>query len=281
MNALIKKLGIDETLTKQQKKQKEFNHIKNNIPRIADYNYMSDLLALPETKKGFKYLLVVVDLATDAFDIEPLKKKEPAEVLDAFKKITKRKYLKIPYASIRTDGGSEFKGVFHKWLLSEGVLHKLALPNRHKQMANVEALNKQLGRIFNGYMNQKEIKIGKTYKEWDDIIKLVRTDLNEYRKKKMFRELEDQPKFSLVKAGKAKYKIGDMVYNKLDWAEDALGKKQPTPQFREGDYRYSQKPQKIVKVLYMNDKPYYRYLLDGIPNASYSENELILSKNDK
>ena len=28
----------------------------------------------------------------------------------------------------------------------------------------------------------------------------------------------------------------------------------------------------------MNDKPYYRYLLEGIPNASFSEYQLIPSK---
>jgi len=52
----------------------------------------------------------------------------------------------------------------------------------------------------------------------------------------------------------------------------------PTEKFREGDYRWSVVPKKIVKVIYMTDNPYYRYLLEGMDNVSYSENELMPSK---
>ena len=148
-----------------------------------DYNFMADLLSLPETKKGYKYLLSVVDLATDEFDIEPLINKTPDAVLEEFKKMIKRTYIKKPYASVRTDNGTEFKGVFHKWLYDDSILHKVNLPNRHKQMANVEHLNKQLGRLFNGYMNKKEEETGEVYKEWTDILVFVRKELNKIRKK--------------------------------------------------------------------------------------------------
>ena len=57
MDKLIKKLNIDETYTKAPK-QKVFNKVKDNVPHVEDYNFMADLLLLPETKKGFKYLLV-------------------------------------------------------------------------------------------------------------------------------------------------------------------------------------------------------------------------------
>jgi len=275
MKALLQKYRIDETFTKVAKKQTVFNHIKNNIPPIEDYNYMADLLMMPTTKEGYKMLLVVVDLANNDFDIEPIKNKEPKTILEAFQKMTKRKYIKIPYASVRTDGGTEFKGVFHKWLLDNEVLHKVALPDRHKQMANVENLNRSLARIFNGYMNYKEEQTKEIYREWTDILNDVRKDLNNIRKVKINKE---QPEFSLVNAGKPKYKIGDLVFEKLDCPENALGEKQPTKNFREGDYRYSKIAKKIIKVLYMNDAPYYRYILEGIPNASFSESELMANK---
>eukprot|EP00981_Chlorochromonas_danica_P010827 scaffold3440_cov166-Ochromonas_danica.AAC.1 len=97
----------------------------------------------------------------------------------------KRKYIKKPYASLKTDGGSEFKGVFHKWLQNNEIMHKVSLPFRHKQMANVESLNRQLGRLFNGYMNTKEEETGKRYREWTDIVDIVRKELNEHRHKKL------------------------------------------------------------------------------------------------
>ena len=278
MKSLLKKLKIDETHTKQiRQKQKEYNKIKYNIPMKEDYNFMADLIMMPETKAKYKYLLSVVDLATDEFDIEPLKTKTPEEVLEAFKRIIRRPHLKMPYASIKTDGGTEFKGVFHKWFLDEGTLHKVGLAGRHKQVANVEALNKQVERLFNGYMNEKEKLTGKTYKEWTDILSFVRKELNKIRKKDLSK-IEVKQDYKFVFEEKPKYKIGDIVYEKLDTPENALGHKQPTEKFRVGDFRFSAIPKKIINVLIFSDKPHYRYILEGIPNASYSENELIPSK---
>ena len=279
MQGIINKLKIDEHLTKHHgKPQKIFNSISNNIPKFEDWNFMADILKLPKTSKGYNHLLVVLDLATNEFDIEPLSKITAGDTLKAMLKMFKRSHIKLPYVSIRTDGGAEFKGVFHKYLYDHNILHKTSSPYRHKQMANVEALNKQLGRIFNGYMNTKEIETKKIDKNWDDILDLVRTDLNNVRVKDVSNtiNLNDYPVFSAD--SKPKYKIGSIVHNKLDYPEDALGHKQPTPNFRVGDFRYSNIPKKIVKILYMPDYPYFRYLLEGIDNVSFSDYELIPSK---
>ena len=45
-----------------------------------------------------------------------------------------RDYIKKPYASLKKDGGTEFKGIFHKYLYDNDILHKAGL-------ANVESLN--------------------------------------------------------------------------------------------------------------------------------------------
>ena len=275
MDKLIKKLKIDETYTKAPK-QKVFNKVKDNVPHVEDYNFMADLLLLPETKKGFKYLLVVVDLGNDDFDIEPLKNKDSKSVLTGFTNMFKRPYIKKPYASIRTDAGPEFKDEFHKYLYDNSIMHKVAEPNRHQQLANVESLNKQLGRLFNGYMNYKEKETNKVYKEWDDVISIVRKDLNEYRKKptkNRFTEIYPVPEFV-----EPKYKVGDLVYYKLNWAESQLGIKQPTPNFRMGDVRYRTIPTKIIKILHYSGKVPIRYLLNGKPNVSYAESELLPAK---
>ena len=75
--------------------------------------------------------------------------------------------------------------------------------------------------------------------------------------------------------------MGDVVYEKLNTPENALGHKQNTKNFRVGDYRYSQIPKKIIKVAYFTDKPYHRYILEGLPNVSYSEYELMKAKDEK
>ena len=60
----------------------------------------------------------------------------------------------------------------------------------------------------------------------------------------------------------------------LEKPENALGKTQATANFREGDYRWSKVPKKIVDVLYMEGSVPFRYILEGMPNVSYTEKQL-------
>lgn len=187
INDIVKHLEIDEKFTrrKRMKGDKRFNSIKDNVPLVEDYNMMADVLFLPTASFGFKYLFVIVDLANNEFDIEPIKNKEPSTILKAMKKCFTREYIKEPKFTIKTDSGNEFKGVFKKYLYDESILHKVALPHRHTSMSSVESLNRQLGRLFNGYMNKKEIESGKPYKNWTDIVPTVRKMLNKIRKIKL------------------------------------------------------------------------------------------------
>lgn len=185
INDIVEHLGIDEKFTKRIQKDKVHNAVRDNIPLVEDYNMMADILFLPTASFGYKYLFVIVDLATNEFDIEPIKNKEPITVLRAMKKCFTREYVKKPKFTIKTDGGNEFKGVFKKYLYDESILHKVALPHRHSSMSVVEGLNRQLGRLFNGYMNKKEIETGKVYKNWTDAVDVIRKMLNEVRKKKL------------------------------------------------------------------------------------------------
>jgi hypothetical protein len=282
LKKIIKKLNLDNEFVVKPKKQKVFNKVKNNVPPIKNFNFQSDLLFLPTTKKKNKYLLVVVDLANNAFDIEPLQDKTAESTLEAFKKIIKRKYLKLPYISMRTDDGGEFQGVFNKFLEDNAIYHSISQPYRHKQLANINILCRQLGVLFNLYMNTQEIKTDKEYTNWDDIIDEVRVELNNQR----IIQLPDKNDFSWLKNiefidknyKNPKFKIGDVVHKALDYPRSALNKNQTTKAFREGDLRFDPTPRKIKQLIYMPDRPYIRYILDDKTNVSYPENELMLSK---
>ena len=280
MDTVFEKLNINKTpFTKKPKKQKVFNKVKSSVPPIANYNFEADLLYLPTTTKDkYKYLLVVVDLANDKFDIEPMKTRTAVACLNAYKEILKRKYIKFPEISIKTDNGGEFKETFNSYIKKHKILHLISYPHRHSQMANVESLNRQLGKLFALYMNQKELETGEEYIDWIDIIDPVRKELNEYREKKL-PKYKDWifPQFDPVKAGNPKYKIGDFVYQKLEVPYNALNNRVNDSKFREGDFRYGVVAKEIVKVLYMPDAPYYRYKLEGLNNVSYSENQLLPS----
>ena len=115
MKAILRKFNISERLTKPRLKQKEFNEIQYNVPMKEDLNFMADLLHLPETVEGYKYLLVVVDLASQEFDCQPLKAIKSKSTVTAMEKMFKRPYLKKPYSSIQVDGGAEFNKFFTQW----------------------------------------------------------------------------------------------------------------------------------------------------------------------
>ena len=93
---------------------------------------MADVLFLPSTKYRYKYLFVIVDLWSNAFDIEPIRTKTPEDVLKALKIVLSRQFIPNIEASIRTDSGTEFKGIFHRWLHDNNILQRVAEPKRHQ-----------------------------------------------------------------------------------------------------------------------------------------------------
>ena len=311
MDQLKQSFNIDDTYTKLYRRPThpdQMTKVKDQIPLVSDYNYMADILHLPTDNFGFSKLLVICDIADDTFDIEKMKGEDADETLKAYKKIIQRGIIKIPYASLLTDGGSSFKGVFHKYLYENGVNHRVARPGRHHQLSSVDSLCRQLGDVFNGIMNKKEEETGKISKVWTHAIEEVRGKLNNYRRSRgvkipkditthiypifdnvipkikikklkkggdLTEDIEDHPiegeKYTQIKP---KYKVGDLVNVLLEEPQTILGKKQPTKNFRMGDLRLEKKKRKILKVLYYSGPNHFRYLVDGLPGASYTEQEL-------
>jgi hypothetical protein len=154
-------------------------------------------------------------------------------------------------------------------------------------------------------MNKREMETGRVNRNWISAIPTVRKKLNEYRQKKTYTpeeitkveypthdDFKEEWKIEkLDKNGKPrkngheiitktmvpkspKFKVGDEVYYKLEVPHTALGKKQSTKGFREGDRRWSVDKKKIVDIFLMADKPIYRFYLDGLPDATFSDWEL-------
>lgn len=279
MKALKEKLNISKNtqkLTASFQKETEFTKFDDQIPQKKGYNYMSDTLHLPKTKEGFKYVLVVCDLADKSFDVEPMKDVKDEDTLSAYKRMLKRRFIKIPEYELCTDAGNEFKGVFNLFLEKHNIYHKTAKGGRHKQQAPVEALIKIISSLLLGYLNEKEKEIGSTYREWTDKIHVIRTDLNKIRKKVLHpNEHIYKPFNNLDQKGniiRPKFKVGDLVHLKNEKAKDSFGYNQIQLIV---DYRWEQKTREIKEVLnFIGDVP-YRYIVDGLPNVSFSDKELI------
>jgi hypothetical protein len=263
---IFDKIGIDETYT--QKDKHKFDKFSQNTYPVGGHNYMADILMLPTTSKGYRYILSVVDIYNKYFDIEKLKTKTAKETLDALLKIFKRKYLKSTnLVSMKTDNGGEFKKEFKAWMQNEDIAHLNSLPDRHSQLAPVENLNRQLGRLFMTYLTHKTMKLGKDYNEWDDIIDIVRTELNLMKAHPKDKDPFTEPMKPPNVTSHPKYKVDDIVYRPLEKPTGVYGVK-----FRQGDLRYDLIPRRIKKIfLYTNN---WRYILNGFENVSYAENEL-------
>ena len=270
---LMKKLALDETYTKPIIKYK-FPKVKDQVFPKNGYNYEADLLELPKTSKGYNSLLVVDDIYSNYFDFEPLKSKSSEDVLKAFKIIFKRGIIKTPEASIRTDSGTEFKSVVDRYMHENNILHLWSLPNRHKQMANVENLNKQIGRFLMTYLNNKSTELDKDYFNWTDIIDVLREGLNDIKKHPKDVNINTYIPKEINVEHPPKYKVGDLVYRRLEKPVDRYGNKYHNTTFRMGDNRFELVPTKIVKILAYTSPNPWRYILNGYPNVSYAEEEL-------
>lgn len=267
---VIKSLGIDETNYIKPKKYK-FDTVKANTFPMGGYNFMADSIKLPKTRYGYEYLLVVVDLWSDAIDFEQMTSVKSINAVKALQKIISRPYLNLPKASVRTDGGPEFKKHFNDFLEDNKIAHRTSLPYRHKQQANVESANRSIGRILMEYLGNKEQELGRVYKQWTDILPQVREALNKYRLK------PDGDPFSLTPIAYnqaiSTFKLGDLVYTKYEEPYDINGKKENDTRWRQGDIRWNIKVKReIVKVL--NYPTNNRYVVKGLPSVAYVAEEL-------
>ena len=285
-------LNIDNKLTKKRvRSQREYNNFEDNIRLEKNCNYMSDMLFLPTAKYGFKYLLIVLDIASRQFDCEKLKNKDSTVVLKAFKKICNNSdYLTIPKYSLITDSVTEFKGIFQNYLYNESIFHKTVLKGNHTAMSPIDNL-------LIIYMSNIELQTGKVYRQWPDILDTVIIEMNKIRK----RELPDKNEFDtrvvnntrevrkitynkktsekIEKIEKEfirpKFRVGDLVYVLLKTPKNILDKNQSTLNFRAGDMTVDPERREITEVLMMNGKgPLYRYLVDGYRFVSFSESQL-------
>ena len=147
-----------QDLTSPPKKDLTKAKFRNKNIKKNTYHSM-DLLYL--THDGdYKYLLVIVDVATRAVDAEPLKERDGDTVYTAFKKIyaenRKPKYLNTPHI-IHMDAGTEFSKIKEE-LPELNIAYRVASTNRHSQQAVVEAMNKIIGTTITKLQLYKELE---------------------------------------------------------------------------------------------------------------------------
>jgi hypothetical protein len=253
-----------------------------NIPVAQVFNkdiyYQADILYLPEDE-GFKYLLVCIDLYDGSLDAEPVKELKPTDIIEAFKEIFKRNYLKFP-KFITFDKGQEFKGDdIINYFKKNGTNVKYALTGRSRQLANVERANQKIGTILFKRMTSQELITGETSKEWVSDLKPLIKVLNEHKKEPLQLNSDGIP---LVNEYSGKLlKIGQRVRIKLDYPINNTNHARLYGKFRSTDIKWTPKIYKITQILL---KPNYppMYLTDKNDNVARTKYQLsVVGRNEK
>jgi hypothetical protein len=253
----------------------------------------ADLLFLPDDD-GYKYLLVVTDIATRLTDAEPLKSKDSLYVAKAMKRIFKRKILKEPMR-LEVDSGSEFKGEFKKAFNNIfNILVKIA--GRHRQQSVVEHKNYIIGTILNKRMLAEEIiqfckteengsaraepcYDGESNNSWIDILPKVIQSINKH--------YSFEPKIvkgdAQIRTDKFSQDVlpeGTKVRIQLDNPTGYVEGKRLHGKFRTGDIRWTRDTHTITQFYLRPDQP-VMYQLDNNDNVAYTKYQLQVVNDDE
>ena len=238
--------------------------------------HQADLLFLPDDD-GYRYALVVCDIASNTTDAEPLKTKNSKEVLKAIQTIYSRKYLNLPSFQIIVDSGSEFKGTFTDYFREHKIIVKTADVNRHRQVAVVEAKNKIIGKALLMRQTAQELNTGEPSREWVEFLPIVIQKLN--------KKLSHKPK--PVKMNQSPIINNPIIPEDtkvrvaLDTPKDVAYGKRLHGKFRSSDIRFDTKIRKVDSLLFYPGQPIL-YSVTEKPHTGYTYNQLqIVNKNEK
>ena len=261
-------------LLKIPKRDNKINTPQTHVS-VEDAIHQIDTLYLPNDK-GYKYLLVVVDLATSKTDAEPLKSRDSKIVRDALKKIYSRKILKQPKI-LEVDSGSEFKGDFSKYYESKLYI-RVKRTGRHRAQSVVEAKNKTIGLILNRYMLASELNTGEQSKAWIDILPKTIELINKAYSHKP-RDYDGKPRCSGISCNIIPE--GTRVRVILEQPRDIVtGKRLHGEKFRSGDPRWTQEIHKIEKVIILPEQP-PMYGVSDIPTTGFTRSQLQIVKENE
>lgn len=271
--------GVSKNSSKQLKSELLYNLLKKpvkdkstNAPHtyVPEKNavHQADLLFLPNDH-GYKYALVVTDLATRATDIAPLKTKDSGEVAKAFKTIYKRKVLDTP-SVMQVDAGSEFAGEVKRYFDSEKTYLRVGKAGRHRQQAAVEAKNQIIGKALHLRMTAEELNTGETAREWVAVLPRLVEILN---KRLIVKPMVEQDATGCNGDSCNMLDVGTKVRVMLDEPRELTTGQKLHGKFRSTDIRWESEPTEIEEVSLRPNQPPL-YITKKYPTVGYTKNQL-------
>ena len=159
---------IDKCLTCKERSALSSRDVLGEAPTPLHpwHSVGMDLLQLPVSKRGHKYLLVLVDLLTRYAVALPLKDKSASRVAEAIRKGVFDNKLLGPPAVIVSDNGLEFSNQTLESLLKKnGVRHSFTTPYNPKANGSTERLNRTILSLLRGVLTPGI--------EWDESLETV------------------------------------------------------------------------------------------------------------
>lgn len=272
-NINIESSNESKQLLKKPEKIKKFEQPKfyESKPNLK---HQIDTLRLP-SDHGYNHAVVLTDMATRLTDAQPVKTTKSKQVLDATRKIYKRKILNKPHEII-SDLGVEFKGDFQKSFNSENVKTTKKPKGRH--LGIVDRKIQQISEGIQYLQHQDELKTGKTSKKWINalrsVVDSVNESTNENFKIKTSPDIIPEPR---IKDGQNLFMVGDKVRTILFYPQDNITEKALHGKFRTGDNRWSKKIHTITNILIQPNRP-LMYIIDNDNKNPYHHKQLQLFK---
>ena len=287
---------VKEWIDKQQIHQLTKQTIKSSKPKYGHFNvdepnylHQMDILYLPRDKKGFKYVLTLIDTASRFKAAQPMKKKTALEVVQALEKIYDLTPLKYP-RQLNIDKGSEFKREVLDLYNKHKTKINVSETGYHRATAMVERFNRTLAERLFKQIHHKEIETNKVVKDWVDILQPTIDQLNDEESRYINMSPNEAIKLSKVPQKKHNdndknntFKIGDEVRYKLakdkiqNISKSGFHNKELTElvvdngKRRATDASYSLAKHKIIDVKEIPNQPTL-YYIDGIKHGFTSGN---------
>ena len=130
--------------------RRHFNRPHTPSPGL-DYFWEADLIDFTNVASqndGYKFILIAIDTFSRYGFAHRMKTKTPKDVLIGFKQFVDTG--RQPRYSLRTDGGTEFRGVFERYLTEIDVVHFIARSDIHAAYAErfIKTVRTRLYRVF-------------------------------------------------------------------------------------------------------------------------------------
>jgi hypothetical protein len=173
-------IDLVSIMRKPHKNAKLYNHYDVSTP---NEEHQCDLLVLPNDS-GFRYILVVIDVASRYRECKPLRFKTANACADALKSVYDDKDCPLkPPVYMRTDQGSEFKAAFAQYLQqfsvsteNNNVIHLYRQKSFH--LPFVERVNQELARRIFKVQSLKELNTSSVSKQWINLLPGIVYDMN-------------------------------------------------------------------------------------------------------